>query len=103
VLFSGKKLEKSGSFSVSEINIEQINTRADFAVMTRMANETDGEFFTANQLDLIPQRIRQREDIRPISYITGKLKNLSDFKWIFFLILAFLSGEWFIRKYFGRY
>jgi hypothetical protein len=103
VQFGGKKLEKNGSFSVSEINVERLNTRADFSVMMRLANETDGEFFPADQLDLIPERIRQREDIRPITYVTGKLKSLSDFKWLFAVILALLAGEWFIRKYFGSY
>lgn len=101
--FGGKKLEKNGSFTVSQINVESINTRADYEVMSRLANETDGEFFTANQLDMIPEKIKSREDIRPLTYTTGQLKNLSDFKWIFFLILAFLAGEWFIRKFFGRY
>ena len=101
--FGGKKLEKSGSFTVSQINIESINTRADYGVMTRLANETDGEFFLANQLDMIPDKIKSRDDIRPLTYSTGQLKSLSDFKWIFFLILAFLAGEWFIRKFFGRY
>ena len=101
--FGGKKLEKGGSFTVSQINIESLNTRADFGVMSRLANETDGEFFTANQLDQIPGRIEARDDIRPLTYSSGQLKSLSDFKWFFFVILAFLAGEWFIRKYFGRY
>lgn len=101
--FGGKKLEKSGSFSVSEMNVERMNTRADYAVMARLANETDGEFFLATQLDLIPEKIKAREDIRPLTYSTGKLKSLSDFKWFFFVILLCLGAEWFIRKYFGRY
>ena len=103
VTFGGKRLEKSGSFTVSQTNVESINTRADYGVLSRLANETDGEFFTADQLDLIPEKIKAREDIRPLTYSTGQLKSLSDFKWIFFLILAFFAGEWFIRKYFGRY
>ena len=103
VNYGGKKLEKSGSFTVSQVNAERINTRADYGVMSRLANETDGEFFTVDQLDQIPERIRAREDIRPLTYSSGRLQSLSDFKWIFFLILLFLGGEWFIRKYFGRY
>lgn len=101
--YGGKKMEKSGSFTVSELNVESINTRADYGVLTRLANETDGEFFTANQLDMIPEKIKSREDIKPLTYSTGQLKSLSDFKWFFFLILTFLAGEWFIRKFFGRY
>lgn len=103
VSFGGKKLDKSGSFTVSQTNVESINTRADYGVLSRLANETDGEFFTAEQLDLIPEKIKARDDIRPLTYSTGQLKSLSDFKWVFFLILAFFAGEWFIRKYFGRY
>lgn len=103
VTFGGKKLDKSGSFTVSQTNIESVNTRADYGVMARLANETDGEFFTADQLDLIPEKIKSRDDIRPLTYSSGQLKSLSDFKWIFFLILFFFAGEWFIRKYFGKY
>lgn len=103
VTFAGKKLDKIGSFTVSQTNVESINTRADYGVLSRLANETDGEFFTAEQLDQIPEKIKTRDDIRPLTYSTGQLKSLSDFKWIFFLILAFFAGEWFIRKYFGRY
>lgn len=103
VTFGGKKLDKSGSFTVSQMNVENMNTRADYGVLSRLANETDGEFFTATQLDMIPEKIKSREDIRPLTYSSGQLKSLSDFKWVFFLILFFFAGEWFIRKYFGKY
>lgn len=101
--FNGKKLDKSGAFTVSEMQAELMNTRADFGVMSRLADETDGEFFTIETMDEIPERLKSREDIKPITFTTGKLTGLSDLKWLFFLLLSFLTGEWFIRKYFGRY
>ncbi len=101
--FNGKKTDKTGAFTVSEMQAELMNTRADFGVMSRLADETDGELFTPETMDEIPQRLKAREDIKPITFSTGKLTGLSDLKWLFFLLLIFLAGEWFIRKYFGRY
>ncbi len=102
-VFNGKKLEKTGAFTISEMQAEFMNTRADFGVMSRLADETDGELYTPATMDEIPERLKARDDVKPITFSTGKLTGLSDLKWLFFIFLLMLAGEWFIRKYFGRY
>jgi len=32
-----------------------------------------------------------------------KFDNLLNLKWVFFLLLALISAEWFLRKYHGGY
>jgi hypothetical protein len=48
-------------------------------------------------------RIKAREDVKPMSHSEVNLKELIQLPWIFFLILLFLGGEWFIRRRNGSY
>jgi hypothetical protein len=54
-------------------------------------------------LDKLVNKLNSRDDIKPISYSEKKLTDLINLKWIFFLILALLSVEWFMRKRNGAY
>jgi hypothetical protein len=54
-------------------------------------------------MDKLAEKLMAREDIKTISYTEKKLNDLINLKWIFFIILALISAEWFMRKRNGAY
>jgi hypothetical protein len=54
-------------------------------------------------MEQLADRIRKREDIKPVIYNPKKLVDLVEMKWIFFVLLFLLSLEWFMRKRNGAY
>lgn len=94
---------KEGEFSISELNLETINTIADHKLLYNISKKHSGEMFYPAQLDQLADRLNKREDIKPMSYTEKRFNDIINLGWVFFLILLLLSGEWFIRKWSGTY
>ena len=94
---------ENGFFNVIDINIESINTVANHHLLYSIANKHNGKMFYAKQLDDLKNALQQREDITTVSYSQKSFRELIDIKLFFFIILTFLSVEWFIRKRAGSY
>lgn len=102
-VLKGKKYIKEGLFSIVPINIEDENTIANHNLLNNISSKTGGELFYPKQIEELLKKIQNNEDIVSISYSEKKTESLINFKIIFFLILALLSVEWFMRKFFGAY
>ncbi len=100
--FNGQNLSFDGQFSVQPIQLELYETTADHAMLRRLSNEFGGAVFYQNQLKALSDSLLAR-DIKPVIYNTTRTRSVINLKWLFFLILALLSGEWFMRRYFGAY
>lgn len=94
---------KKGEFIITGLNLELLNSVADHNLLYRIAKAHDGEMFYARDLQGLRKKILEREDIRPVSYAQKRFIDLSGNVWLFLLILALLSAEWFIRKRSGVY
>lgn len=103
VKYGDKILKQSGSFSISAIVIEQLQTKANHQLLNSISEKHGGKLFLPTQLLALKDELLQREDLLPIAYAEQKLNELINLKWIFFLILTLLSLEWFIRKRLGGY
>ena len=103
VKYSDKILKQSGSFSISAIVIEQLQTKANHQLLNSISEKHGGKLFLPDQLSALKDELLQREDLLPIAYSEQKLNELINLKWIFFIILMLLSIEWFLRKRFGGY
>ncbi len=103
VKYGDKILKQAGSFSVSAIVIEQLQTKANHQLLNSLSEKQGGKLYLPLQLSELQNDLLQREDLLPVAYAEQKLNELINLKWIFFLILALLSLEWFIRKRFGGY
>jgi len=93
----------NGTFTVSPLNIEAINTIADHNLLFQISQKTNGKMLYPDQLQTLPDLLRSREDITTITYTDRKYSELINIPWIFALILALISIEWFIRKRGGSY
>ncbi|RAV99736.1 hypothetical protein [Pseudochryseolinea flava] len=99
---SGKTEELTGEFAVISPQTELQNLTADFDLLRKLSSSTGGKFFTVGQADAALQHLQQSEAQQTI-HTEEAYNNLLNLKWIFWVLLIFVSGEWFIRKYFGSY
>lgn len=100
---NGQSEVKKGVFVVEDMELEDLDTYADHQMMRQIANTTGGKFFELKSAKGVLKAIRNRDDITTVSYREATFKDLVDLKWLFFLLLAFLTIEWFLRRWFGAY
>jgi len=98
-----KQYRQQGEFSISPLQVEAINTIADHHLLFNLAKKHGGKMVYPNELDKLTTLLQQREDIKTVVYTEKKLNDLINLKKLFFILLAFLSFEWFIRKQLGAY
>ncbi|MFD1552213.1 hypothetical protein DNU06_00050 [Putridiphycobacter roseus] len=101
--FNGKVFNKKGTFIVKESKLELAYLTANHRLLKNMSQLTGGQFMLPAQLDELEQVLLNREDILPITYQEKAFDDLIDYKWLFFMVVLFLSVEWFIRKFQGGY
>jgi hypothetical protein len=99
---NGRKEEVRGQFAVVTQLIELQNLTADFDLLRKLAANTGGKFFTADNLESLSEDLSQKE-------ATGVIRSeetynaLINLRMLFFLLLLLAGVEWFFRKYFGGY
>ena len=99
----GKVFESAGQFMVAALKLETTRTTADHSLMYKLANGSGGALFYPRELDKLAEAIKSRDDIRNVVYEQTWFKEAIHLKWLFFIILALLSLEWFVRKRNGAY
>ena len=100
----GSKIYRQhAEFTIIPLQVERINTVADHQLLYNISQKHDGELVTPNELNKLVEKLNSRDDIKTVSYTQNKLSELINLKWIFILLLALLSFEWFIRKRNGAY
>ena len=100
---SNENLTASGSFVVIDSDIEALNLVANHNLLYKISENTGGKFIYPDKLDSLSYYLQNNPNIVSISYEKQELNDFIKFKWIFFLILALLSVEWFLRKFWGSY
>ena len=93
----------SGKFTITRLQAEMSETVADHQLMYTLAAGNGGIMVYPNQMNDLVKRLEERKDIKTITYSHYKLRDLVDMKAVFFLLLAILSLEWFLRKRAGAY
>lgn len=101
--FQDKNYVKKGTFLVKEIKLEWLNTTADHRLLRNISQNTSGKFFFPNQLEQLESEIKSNQNLATIVYQEKTFDDLIAFKWLFFIILLFISVEWFFRKFNGAY
>ncbi|MFT6728528.1 MAG: hypothetical protein ACJAV7_002998 [Flavobacteriales bacterium] len=99
----GESLSERGEFSVSEIQLEQVKTRANHRMLFNFAEASGGRMITPTELDSLPNIIFNSGKVQSISHETRILSDFINTKWILYLLLGFLAIEWLLRKRNGTY
>lgn len=101
VFLTDEPLSKNGLFSVLDFDMEKQFLNANIAKLQRVAQNTSGEVFYANQgADLI-QKLLNDDSFKTIKRTEVSTTPLIDWKYLLGLIILFLTAEWFLRKYNG--
>ena len=94
---------QQGEFSVNQLQLETTNTTADYQLLRTLSSRTGGKLFESNKADELIQLLSNDEDIKPVSYTKKKLEDFINLPALFFILIALVSLEWFIRKRSGSY
>ncbi len=98
----GKREEVRGEFLLTEQNQEVQNLTADFGILRKLAENTNGKFHKISDIDQLTKDI-SGEEVKSLIHSEESFQPLINLKAVFFLLLALISMEWFLRKYFGSY
>lgn len=101
--YNGKTYSVTGEFSVSQLNIEMVQSIANHQLLNTLSSESKGKLFYPNQLDQLADELMSNENIVSTSRITKETKPIIEYKIIFFLLVLLLGVEWFMRKRLGTY
>ena len=98
-----RKISVSGTFSVVAIGIEAQQLTADMDRMCTLARLTNGNCYTARQLDQLATDLRNDARITSVEHHESRFEDLIHSKWIFFVLIGLAAIEWLLRKMFGSY
>ncbi len=93
-----EKLNARGGFYITAVLAEYRQTTANHQLLNTMAKQSGGKLVMPKDLLSLANDLLKNENIKAISYEDRKYVELINLKWLFVLILAFLSLEWFLRK-----
>lgn len=98
-----ESFSKSGMLVIEAADKERRVAGSDFGTLMAISQETGGVAIPVKQAYALPDNIRNKTDRRLISWTETTVRPLIHQKFWFFLIIALLTAEWVIRKYFGTY
>ncbi|WP_439132722.1 VWA domain-containing protein [Polaribacter sp.] len=98
----GQRIKKSGRFKITAYQIETQFTNANSNKLQKLADKTGGKLFYKNQTEALNKALLANQSFYTIQKSSNKQENLIDWKWILLIVIALLSAEWFIRKYYGK-
>jgi len=101
-VLGGKTEEANGQFLVKAQNVEAQNLTADFGLLRKLSTETGGKFYKVNELPKLANDL-QGTKAASLIHTDETFNQLINLKWVFFLLLALITTEWFLRKYLGSY
>ncbi len=100
---NGKVLTSTGKFNVESIQLEHFDLTARHGLLKGLSEKYGGTMVYPSQIATLQDLLLKNENIKPMLYQSNSTKGIIHLKWLFFLILALLASEWFLRRYFGNY
>jgi hypothetical protein len=101
-LVNGKREIATGEFLVMEQNVESRNLTADFGLLRKLAETTEGAFYRSDKTDQLSVDLSSGRVAATI-HTEENFNPLINLKLVFFLLLFLASAEWFVRKFAGSY
>lgn len=88
----------TGQLTVKPLNLELRQSAANHQLLRTIAKESGGEMLQPTEINRLADLIKKNENIKTLVYEDKHYSDIIDVKWVFVLILALLSAEWFFRK-----
>ncbi len=99
---NNKNESSKGEFTIKEQATEAVSTVADFELLRQLAKQSGGLFAQADNLQTLQNYLTSQKP-QSLIHSSETIKEMLHLKWIFFLLMALVSTEWFIRKFRGAY
>ena len=99
---NGKEYKTNGSFSVAPVQLETMQTTARHDLLYAMTKRVEGDLVFPDSLLTLIDKIKNNPPAA-IQYSSFKTQSIINLKWLFFLLIALLTIEWFVRKLIGGY
>jgi hypothetical protein len=91
----------NGTFEVLDFDVEKQFVNPDVSKLQQLANQNNGEIIYPNQIDMLVQKLLQKDTYLPVEKTIIKNSPLIDSLWLLVIIVVSLTIEWFTRKYNG--
>jgi len=99
---NGEVVVSSGEFTVKKLEIEAINTTANFSLLRNLAAQTGGDFYTPDGLTNLTERMKANKQ-PDIIHSQEAFKKIISFEWLLVFLLILAATEWILRKIKGAY
>jgi hypothetical protein len=96
-----KEIIKKNSFFVNELFVEEENISLNYEFLSSLSDNSGGAYFDWQNRDLAIKSINSSKTFKTVSYFETITELFIKFKWIFYLLIVFVSIEWFLRKWEG--
>lgn len=100
-IIDGEEYSQNGQFTIRELQLESLNTRANFKILRDLSEKSNSRFLTSLKTSEYEDLIQNSK--QGIIHSREVNSDVISIKWIFFVILALISIEWFTRKFSGAY
>ena len=100
---SNENFIDEGEFIVQKIDYESGDLDADHRMLSRLANNHEGDMYYPNQIQQLKERLLNLETLKSKIHYQDTFTGLNTLIYIMIVLIALLSLEWFLRKYFGSY
>ena len=101
--YDGQAYESSGRFTVRALELEAVETTADWALLRRLTSQQGGRLVAPGTLDDLAEELNAASNAKPVLYQSVRTRPLIDWPWLLAIALALLSVEWFLRRRLGSY
>ena len=88
----------TGQLTIKPLNLEFRQSAANHSLLRAIANQSGGVMVQPADVNKLSDLIKKNENIKTLVYEDKHYSDMIDVKWVFILILALLSTEWFLRK-----
>ncbi|SDD66663.1 hypothetical protein SAMN05216464_102225 [Mucilaginibacter pineti] len=93
-----QQFKAAGQLTVKPLNLETRQSAANHQLLQTIAKQSGGQMLPPSQIGQLANLIRKNDNIKTVVYEDKHYSDIIDIKWLFVLILALLSAEWFLRK-----
>lgn len=101
-VLNGKPERSEGTFVITEMKLEALNTTADHEMLKGLASSTEAQFYLPAAMQQLTEDVKKKK-FAGIIHTNEEMVDLINLPWLFFVILGLASTEWFVRKYKGGY
>jgi hypothetical protein len=103
VNISGKTFTETGRFTITPVNFENLDLRANHNMLYQLAVQSGGKFYSPDETEKLISDLQENNRLKATSYFQEMINEMLNLKWLFFIVLLLLSVEWFLRKFWGLY